>query len=317
MSSQKALSTEEETLLSYLLRAANYRAGSVAFFASEIADSTGIDTSRLTGILLSLSAQGLVRVTNLPEGLEDAFVDKAWNDLDMLDIRHVEHDIVESEYVSCRLTLANQLEAFPHYAEPLSPAEAARLFQDRERVLQQLLCMTRSSQSLNPETLTTKLLSITARLLPYRHFVHKRIAKLRSTSATKGDILDEKRMRLLLLYSQVGLSQLTPLEEIGQDLLDELDLLRARSLVGEISEADLRHKEEICWNEISTRMTPQLPDKKAYNNWMRNLNLKLDALRSLRLSGIQTKDMLQTVFEDLSEDIALLESFAKAATWQR
>jgi hypothetical protein len=306
MPSEKALPEQEAMLLAYFLKAGNYQAEKVSVSLSEVIGYLKLDLDSLARVLHSLSIHGLIRLTSLPSNLGETFVNQVRNDIDILDLRYLERDIPELEYMSSRRTLSDEVKILSPQPEPLSPLEAAKLFRERDRKFEQMLQLTESSHL--SELLNNELLSLGAKLRPFKNSVVSRINELRSSAEKRPDPLDEKRTRMLLLFSQVGLSRLATAEEVAPELLEELEVLRARNLVGEISESDLRASEEALWNEISKRMSPQLPDHEAFARWMRELNARLESVKSLRHKGILTEDVFQAVSEDLSEDIALLNS---------
>jgi len=113
---------------------------------------------------------------------------------------------------------------------------------------------------------------------------------------------------MLVLFSQVGMNRLATAKDVAQDLLEELEVLRARHLLGEISQSPLEDKEKALWNEISKRLPPELPNQDALTAWARQLSTKLEVLESLRQRGVISKGFFHAVSEDLHEDIDLLKS---------
>jgi len=308
MSSEKTLPEQEATLLKYLLKTGNYQAVKVSVSLSELTSYLKLDLNTLAHVLRNLSTHGLIRLTSLPSKLVETFVDQLQNEIDILDLRYLERDIPELEYVSSRGRLTGQLNIFSREPEPLSPLEAAKLFRERDQKLEQMLHLTEPSKSHVSEILNSELLYLAAKLRPFKSYVVSRIDKLKSSAEKRPERLDDKRTRMLLLFSQVGLGQLATVEEAARDLVEELEVLRARQLVGEISESDLRTNEEAVWDEITKRMTPQLPDREAFVRWMRDLNTRLEAVKSLRHRGILTEDAFGAMSEDLIDDVGLLRS---------
>lgn len=304
---QKAISEDEKALLDYVLKAGRYQLSSVALSTSGVMNYLKVDAAHLADALRNLSSHGFIRLTSLPIDLEQRFTQQVWNEIDMLDLDYLEGGIAESEYILSRRVLVDSLKIFPSHAEPLPPLEAAKLFREKDRRFMQILELTRSSQLSPSEESITELLSVREKLLPFKRSISSRITEAGSETAQHAD-LSEKRMRMLLLFSQVGLSQLATARQVAPDLLEELDVLRARSLVGEIPESEAKAKEEAIWNEISKRMTPQIPDEQAFRCWMNELDLELDALRSLHDTGSLSDEVFQVLSQDLNEDIVLLKS---------
>jgi plasmid stabilization system protein ParE len=313
MAGQKGLSGKEALVLGYLLKARNYRAGRVELVPSEVIGELRLAIPELLGGLRSLQASGLIRLCSLPQDLEASYVAQVFDDVDGLDLRYIEKNTAESEYVSSRRAIAEQLKVFPHYAEPFSPLEAARLFHELRMTLERIL--NESSQLSQPrEALERELLAIREELLPFRRFIFSRISEFSSQKEKRPDLPTEKRMRMLLLLSQVGMSRLATAEDVAQDLLENLEILKARHLVGEISPLELEDKEKTLWKEISKRMPPELPNQDALAAWAQRLTAKFESLGSLRQRGVISDDFFQSVSQDLHEDIALLKSHAPHAS---
>jgi hypothetical protein len=306
MARQRGPIGKEGLVLAYLLRAGNYRSESVGVPLAEITDNLGLDSPELVHLLRNLSTSGFIRLSSLPRELEAIYVSQVFDDLDMLDLRYMESNATESEYLSVRNAVADQLKLFPQLTEPFSPLEAARLFHELNRKLERIL--SESSQSQSHEALEGEVLAIGAKLLPFRRLVFSRIRELASKKEDRSDLPNQKRMRMLILFSQVGMSQLTTAKEAAPDLLEELDVLSARQLLGEISESEREDRERTQWNEIWKRMPPQLPNENALADWARQLATKLEALKSLRESGVVSEGFFRVVSEDLDEDIAWLTS---------
>jgi hypothetical protein len=307
MARQKGPIGNEEHVLEYFLKAGNYRAASVGVSSLEIASDLGLDVPELVRVLRNLSTSGFIRVTSLPRELENSYVSQVFDDLDMLDLRYLENKVPESEYASTRQSITDQLKLFPHHTEPFSPLEAARLFHELNKKLERIL--SESSQLPQPhEAFEGELLAIRSKLLPFRMLVLTRIREFASKKEDRSSFSNEKRMRMLILFSQVGMSRLATVKDATQDLLEELDVLRARHLLGEISQSELEEKEKTLWNDISKRIPPQLPNHDALAAWARHLTTKLEDLDSLRQRGGISESFFQTISEDLHEDIALLKS---------
>jgi len=307
MARQRGSIGNEEHVLAYLLKAGNYRAASIGVSSSEIASDLRLNIPELVRVLRNLSTSGFIRLISLPRELETSYVSQVFDDLDMLDLRYLENKVTESEYVSTRQSITDQLKLFSHHAEPFSPLEAARLFHELNWKLERIL--SESSQlSQPPEALEGELLAIRSKVLPFRRLVLSRIREFASKKEDRSDLSNETRMRMLILFSQVGMSRLATARDATQDLLEELDVLRARHLLGEISQSELEDKEKILWNDISKRMPPQLPNDDALAAWARHLTTELGDLESLRQRGGISKAFFQTISEDLHEDIALLKS---------
>jgi len=307
MARQKGPIGNEEHVLEYLLKAGNYRAASLGVSSSEIAGDLRLDIPELVRVLRNLSTSGFIRLSSLPRELETSYVSQVFDDLDALDLRYLENKVTESEYVSTRQSITDQLKLFPHHAEPFSPLEAARLFHELDRKLERIL--SEFSQLSQPhEALEGELLATGSKLLPFRRLVLSRIHELASKKEDRSDLSNETRMRMLILFSQVGMSRLATDKDAAQDLLEELDVLRARRLLGEISQSELEVKEKALWNDISKRMPPQLPNRDTLSAWARHLTTKLEDLESLRQRGGISKGFFQTISEDLHEDMALLKS---------
>jgi hypothetical protein len=307
MARQKGPIGNEGQVLAYLLKAGNYRAASVGVYSSEIAGDLRLDIPELVRVLRNLSSSGFIRLISLPRELETIYVSQVFDDLDMLDLRYVENKGTESGYVSTRQSITDQLKLFPHHAEPFSPLEAARLFHELNRKLERIL--SEFSQLSQPhEVLEDELLAIRSKLLPFRRLVFSRIREFASKKRDRSDLSNEARMRMLILFSQVGMSRLATAKDAAQDLLEELDVLRARHLLGEISQSELEEKEKTLWNDLSKRTPSQLPNHDALAAWAQHLTTKLEDLESLRQRGGISKGFFQTISEDLHEDIALLKS---------
>jgi len=310
--SRQTLTEDERALLTYLLKSGNYRLGSVTISASEVIDDLGLDRTRLAQAVYSLSTQGFVRLGKLPRDLGEGLLDQTLAGLDALDIIYLENSVAEPEYLSLRQALTDKAKTLMEHAEPISPLEAAQLFHRRDRVLAQIAQSAKTSKPLQPpETLESELLSLRDRLLPFRKFILWRITEMESKAALV-ESLYEKRMRMLLLFSQVGLSRLAPAGEVAPDLLQEMEVLKARHLVGELSESDMRRDEDLVWEQISRRMTPQLPSDEAFQRWTKNLEVRLDEIKSLRNRGTLGEHVFQVLSQDLSADIALLTSHIPA-----
>lgn len=305
MSAKEVLPHKEETVLRYLLRISNYRTTSLILQLSKIANDLGLDVAEFAHVLRVLSARGLVRPIRLPRSIEETIADQIWDDLDLLDLRHLERNIAEPEYASSRLALSDELRLVPHSTEMLSPREAARLFRKKERMLDKILQLGESSQTGAPSAkLESDLLSIRKTLIPFKEHILLRINKLKTATELRPDPQSQRRMKMLLLFSQVGLSQLVSVCEMGQDLKEELEVLRARHLVGELSESDLGDKEDELWAKTS----PELPSDEAIKQWQKQLSVKLDAIESLRKKGLLTQSSYKLLAADLNEDIALFRN---------
>jgi len=306
MARQKEPSGNEARVLAYLLKAGNYKPTSVEVLHSDVIRDLGLDIPELVRAVRSMSTSGFIRLSSLPQELEASYASQVFDDLDMLDLRYLEDDITESEYISARQAVADQLNMFPRRAEPFSPVEASHLFHEFNMRLGQIL--TESPQQSRPcEALEGELLAIRKRLLPFRRFVLSRIGAFTSRKEQRPDSPKEKRIRMLILFSQVGMSQLIMAKDVSQDLLEELEILRARHLLGEISQSELEDREKALWNEILKRLPPQLPDQGALAAWARQLTTRLEILKLLRQRGVVSKGFFQTISEDLHEAIALLE----------
>jgi len=308
MRTRSTISDEESAALSLILRAGNYKAVRIELSLSEVMDNLKLGTRDLVRVLRGLADRGLVRLIRLPRATEEIFIGLVREELDALDFRYLEDGLPESEYVSSRKTLADQLSMTPEHAEPIPPLEAAKLFLRLNLALERLLILKEPSQLSQSSELPGELLHSRDTLLPFREFIRKRISELTSKKKSPSDPRDEKRMRMMLLFSQVGMSRLTNAKEIAQDLLDELDVLEARYLLEEVSQTDLMEKKEALVNEISKRMTPQPPADKDFTDWVQVLNSRLESLRTLSERGVVAEYVSKALSKDLSEDIGLIKS---------
>jgi hypothetical protein len=299
--------------LAYLLKAGNYKATRIGVSISDITSDLRIDISELAVNLRALSTSGLIELVSLPKELEASYVAQVFDDLDALDLRYMENNTDQSEYVSSRQVIADQLKMFPHRVEPFSPLEAARLSHEFKNTLERILG--ESSRLSQPsEALEDELLVIREKLQPFRRLVLSRINEFTSGKETRPDLPTGKRIRMLLLFSQVGMSRLAMARDAVPGLLEELDVLRARQLIGEISQSEREEKETTQWNEICKRMPPQLPNIDALADWVRHLASKLEALKSLQQRGAFSDLVFRVVSEDLHQDIALLKQRASNAS---
>jgi len=246
---------------------------------------------------------------SLPRALEDIIAYRIQTNIDALDLRYLESEITQPEYVTSRQELTEQLKAFPSHCEPASPLDSAKMFRDRDRVLYRIFQLTGPAHPLRAsDELENELRSVSAKLLPFREFIQSRINETLSKTGDGARFLDEKRNRMLLLFSQVGMSRLATAKDVAQDLFEELELLRARRLVGEVSEADLGRSEDIIWEGITKRLTPQLPSPEDLERWKRELSARLSAAKDLQQKALLSTGVSQIISEDLNDDIALLDS---------
>jgi hypothetical protein len=309
MESRHSLSENEKALLTCLLEAGNYQAARVSLSTSELLNRFKFDMTDLAYALDGLSTHGLIRLTSLPRALEDVIAYRIQRDLDALDLRYLESKIIHTEYVSSRQALAEQLKAFPSHCGPASPLDSAKIFRERERVLDRIFQLNAPARPSRPsDELENGLRSVSAKLLSFRKLMQSRINETLSKMGDEAHFLDEKRNRMLLLFSQVGMSRLATAKDVAQDLLEELELLRARRLVGEVSEADLGRNEDIIWEGITRRFTPQLPSDEDLERWKRELNARLSAAKDLKQKDLLSTGVFQIISEDLNDDIALLDS---------
>ena len=309
MESRHLLSENEKALLTCLLGAGNYQAGEVSLSTSELLNHLKFDITNLAYALGSLSNHGLIRLMSLPRALEDIIAYRIQTNIDALDLRYLESEITQPEYVTSRQELTEQLKAFPSHCEPASPLDSAKMFRDRDRVLYRIFQLTGPAHPLRAsDELENELRSVSAKLLPFREFIQSRINETLSKTGDGARFLDEKRNRMLLLFSQVGMSRLATAKDVAQDLFEELELLRARRLVGEVSEADLGRSEDIIWEGITKRLTPQLPSPEDLERWKRELSARLSAAKDLQQKALLSTGVSQIISEDLNDDIALLDS---------
>ena len=186
MARQKGPIGKEGLVLAYLLRAGNYKAASVGVRSTEITDDLRLDIPELVRALRNLSTSGFIRLSSLPRELESSYVSQVFDDLDLLDLRYIENNTTESEYVSARQLVTDQLKMFPHRAEPFSPIEAAHLFHELNMALERVL--NEPSQPQSHEPFEDEILAIRKKLIPFRRYVISRISELTSKKEQQLDL---------------------------------------------------------------------------------------------------------------------------------
>ncbi len=310
MGSREVLTDAERNVLVQILSAGDYKVGDVHVSRFELTDKLGIDITDLVSILRRLSSKGLIELGSLPLDIGNELVRQLRDDIDALDLTYLEHRIDESQYTESRGALVNGLKALQSEAEPLSPLEAAKLFLEKNLAIEQVLRSVESIQEWKvTENLSNEILMTRDSLLPFRRFILSRIDDLKSGGERSQNPSSENRMKMLVLFSQVGLSGLVASEDVASDLVETLELLRARCLVGEISETDLKSEEQSLRQQISERLKPVLPDHEAFRNWKRHLGDRLDAISSCCDKGVMTDELSKPLLADLNEDIALLDDY--------